>query len=72
LKLKDRDEVRQGQAELKVEDDLSPYRGKWVALRDGHVVAGDLNPILLRARPEVRDSDVFVPIPESQGGYFVA
>jgi hypothetical protein len=44
-------------------DDLNPYRGSWVALRHGHVVASGLSPTELAARPEVEqdDSIVFVP-----------
>lgn len=72
LKLKEPNDLSRGQAEFKVEEDLSSYGGKWVAIRDGRVVASDLSPKLLKAHRNVRDSDVLAPIPESRGGYFVA
>jgi len=42
-------------------DDLEHYSGKWVALRDGRVVAHDPDPEQLRANPEVRDTDDIFP-----------
>lgn len=72
VKLKDRNDLRRGQVELEAHEDLSSYSGKWVALRDGRVVASDDNPKLLRAQRKVRDSDVLAPVPQLRGGYFVA
>ena len=44
-------------------EDLESYRGQWVALRDGHVVANDLDPVALRDNPEVSEDDTLMPVP---------
>jgi hypothetical protein len=65
-------DLRRGQAALEPKEDLSPYLGKWVALRSGNVVASDLSADRLRSRAEVRPTDVIVPVSRSRGGYFIA
>jgi hypothetical protein len=72
MAVKERDDLRRGQAELEPKEDLSPYLGKWVALRVGKVIASDLSAESLKSHPEVKDSDVIVPVSRSHGGYFVA
>ena len=52
-------------------EDLSPYAGQWVALRDGHVVASDLDPVALRDKPEVRADDMLMPVPSAKDGVFI-
>lgn len=44
-------------------DDLSPYRGSWVAIRDGHVVASAMTPTELTGRPDAHDDDFIVFVP---------
>lgn len=44
-------------------DDLSPYAGQWVALRDGHVVTAAIDPVTLQHDPAVRDTDDLLPVP---------
>lgn len=58
-------EVQRRQAELDPKDDLAPYAGKWVALRKGHVIASDIDPLLLRDHEEVTAEDVIMPVPPS-------
>jgi hypothetical protein len=55
------------QKEPIVADDLSPYRGTWVAVRDGKVIDNALDPVELRDRPGVREDDAIFLVP-SQGG----
>jgi hypothetical protein len=72
MAVKELDNLRRGQAELDPKEDLTPYLGKWVALRCGKVIASDLSAELLRSHPEVKETDVIVPVSRSHGGYFVA
>jgi hypothetical protein len=51
------------QTEPIVEASLSPYKGSWVAIRDGKVVADALDPIELREKSDVREDDFFVLVP---------
>lgn len=51
------------QGGLVIDDDLTPNRGTWVALRDGHIVASALDPIELRDRENVDSDDVLVLVP---------
>jgi hypothetical protein len=66
------DSFRQAQAELEPKEDLTPYMGKWVALRNGKVIASDLSAKGLRDNPEVRPTDALIPVPRSRAGYFIA
>jgi len=66
------EDLRRGQAALEPKEDLSPYLGKWVALRSGKVVASDLSADRLRNQPDARPTDVIVPVSRSRGGYFIA
>jgi len=52
-------------------EDLSSYAGQWVALRDGRVVASDLDPVALRDKPEVRNDDVLTPVPTGEHGIYI-
>ena len=60
------------QARLNPREDLSPYVGQWVVLRDGYVVAHDIDIDRLRERSELREDDVILPVSPSRAGYFVA
>lgn len=59
------------QAALTPKEDLRPYVGQWVALRDGIVVAHDIDPVSLREQPGVHPTDVILPVPDAEGGYFL-
>jgi hypothetical protein len=72
MAVQDRNDLSQSQAELGPKEDLTPYMGKWVALRNGKVVASDLSADRLRSQAGVRPTDVIVPVSRSRGGYFVA
>jgi hypothetical protein len=72
MAVQDQDSFRQAQAELEPKEDLTPYMGKWVALRSGRVVASDLSAKGLRDNPEVRPTDSLIPVPRSRAGYFIA
>jgi hypothetical protein len=64
-------ELDRKQAEILPKEDLTPYAGRWVALRDGHVVASDVDAVSLRNRPEVTEDDVIAPVPDAQAGIFI-
>jgi hypothetical protein len=57
------EEIRQQQEAVLPREDLESYRGQWVALRDGYVVASDLDPVALRDNPEVSRDDTLMPVP---------
>lgn len=44
-------------------EDLTPYQGSWVAIRNGIVVAHALDPIELRDREDVRGDDLLLLVP---------
>ena len=48
--------------------DLDPYRGTWVAIRDGEVIASDVDPIALRDNPDVRSDDFLTLVPTADEG----
>lgn len=72
MAVKQKKGLRAAQARLRPKDDLQPYKGRWVALRRGHVIADEKSAKALRAHPEVKSSDAIVPVSASHGGYFVA
>jgi hypothetical protein len=72
MAVQDQDSFRRAQAELEPKEDLAPYMGKWVALRNGKVIASDLSAKGLRGKSEVRPTDVIVPVPRSRPGFFIA
>jgi hypothetical protein len=65
------DSFRQAQAKHQPEDDLAPYMGRWVAVRDGKVVASDLSLRALCRQPEVESSDHLMPVPRGRPGYLI-
>jgi hypothetical protein len=65
------EEIERLQQQLAPKEDLSPYAGQWVALRDGMVVASDIDPMRLRENPDVRGDDVIIPVGDPEGGYFL-
>lgn len=72
MAVQDQKSFREAQAKLDAKEDLAPYMGKWVALRNGKVVASDLSTKALRDHDEVRPTDAVVPVPRTRAGYFIA
>jgi hypothetical protein len=72
MTVQDQKSFREAQAKLDAKEDLAPYMGKWVALRNGKVVASDLSAKALRDHDEVRPTDALVPVPRTRAGYFIA
>jgi hypothetical protein len=52
-------------------EDLTPYAGSWVAIRDGKVVADALDSVELRNKPEVKEDDFLMPVPDAGTGAFL-
>jgi hypothetical protein len=52
------------------EDDLEHYDGEWVAVRDGKVVAHDVDPEALQANPEVLPTDDVFPVGDPPSGFY--
>jgi hypothetical protein len=65
------DQLEREQDKLLPVEDLTPYRGQWVALRDGHVIASALDPLELRDNDAVRDGDVLTPVPMQADGIYI-
>ncbi|WP_249021044.1 hypothetical protein [Conexibacter sp. S30A1] len=59
------------QTEPLVTDDLAPYEGAWVAVRDGRIVASALTPVELRDDPQVQDTDALIPVPRAADATFI-
>jgi len=59
------------QEDLAIREDLKPYAGSWVAVRNGKVVASALDPVELRDKPEVHDDDVLMPVPDRTDGVYI-
>lgn len=55
-------ELAERQRALAPKEDLAPYKGLWVALRDGHVVARAVDAATLADAPEVQESDVLLHV----------
>lgn len=64
-------DIEREQQDAMPREDLSPYAGQWVALRDGLVVASDIDAVSLRANPGVRESDTLIPVPLGGPGVFM-
>jgi hypothetical protein len=65
------EQLEREQAKVLPKDDLAPYAGQWVALRDGHVIAANLDPVALRNDPAVTSTDVLLPVPPSGEGVYI-
>lgn len=52
-------------------DDLKPYAGRWVALREGYVVASALDPVTVRDDPVVCETDMILLVPMQPGQTYV-
>ena len=65
------DELQREQEQDLPAEDLTPYRGQWVALRDGHVVASALDAVELRDRDEVQETDELLLVPAHGEGLYL-
>jgi hypothetical protein len=54
-----------------VVEDLTPYAGSWVAIRDGKVIASALDSVELRNSPNVDEKDFLMPVPDRGSGTFL-
>jgi Family of unknown function (DUF5678) len=52
------------------EDDLEHYDGEWVAVRDGKVIAHDVDPEALQANPAVLPTDDVFPVGDPPSGFY--
>jgi hypothetical protein len=52
------------------EDDLEHYDGRWVAMRDGKVIAHDVDAESLLANPAVRETDDMFPVGAPPSGFY--
>jgi hypothetical protein len=52
-------------------EDLTPYEGLWVALRNGYVIAAALDPRLVREDPAVRIDDVLLAVPRGRDSILI-
>jgi hypothetical protein len=59
------------QSDFAIREDLTPYAGSWVAIRDGKVVASALDSVELRDKPEVLEEDVLMPVPDRTEGVYI-
>ena len=63
--------LEEQQDALTPKEDLTQYAGQWVALRDGYVIANDLDPVALRDRDDVHEDDILIPVPTAEDGIFI-
>jgi len=47
------------------------YAGSWVAIRDGKVIADALDSVELRNKPEVKEDDFLMPVPDAGAAAFL-
>lgn len=64
-------EAQRHQEELVPAEDLAPYIGQWVALRDGRVVANDPDPARLIDSPDVHRGDVILLVSDDPEGAYL-
>ena len=64
-------ELERLQLELSPKEDLTPYEGRWVALRHGRVIAVADDASALRDDPEVQDDDGILLVGDPASGYFL-
>jgi Family of unknown function (DUF5678) len=54
-----------------VSNDLDAYEGRWVAMRDGKVVADGGDEDAVREHPDVVKTDLVFPIGEPPSGFYL-
>jgi hypothetical protein len=52
-------------------EDLTKYAGSWVAIRQGKVIASALDSVELRDKPEVKEDDFLMPVPDTGSAAFL-
>ena len=52
-------------------ENLDPYDGRWVAMREGKVVAHALEQEELRAHPDVAEGDLLFPVGHPRTGFYM-
>ena len=52
-------------------DDLASYDGRWVAMRDGRVVADGASEETVREHESVQATDLVFPIGEPPSGFYL-
>jgi hypothetical protein len=57
------------QQESLIDEDVTPYRGNWVVVRDGRIIANGLTPGQLQS--EMQEGDYLVLIPSQANGTLV-
>jgi hypothetical protein len=57
------EEIQLEQQAMMPKEDLAPYAGQWVALREGRVVANDLDAVALRDSRAVSGDDTLILVP---------
>ena len=62
------EEIQRHQEAAMPRGDLEPYAGKWIAVRNGEIIASDITLARLREHPEVLSSDVCHPIADAESG----
>lgn len=65
------EEIQRHQEAAMPTGDLEPYAGKWIAVRDGEIVASELTLARLREHPDVLLTDVCHPVADAKGGVFI-
>jgi hypothetical protein len=63
--------IQEIQSEFAITDDLAPYRGSWVAIREGKIVADAIDAVELRSNPAVRESDWLLLVPSQLDGSYL-
>ena len=51
--------------------DLQAYEGRWIAMRDGVVVADAADEESIRGHEAVRDTDLLFPVGEPPSGFYL-
>ena len=52
-------------------EDLEAYDGRWVAMRDGRVIADGDDESAVRTHDAVQDTDLVFPIGEPPSGFYL-
>ncbi len=57
--------------ETHLAEDLDPYDGRWVAMRNGKVVAHAADEEALKAHPHVEEGDLAFPVGHPVTGFYM-
>jgi len=56
---------------IPVPENLDPYEGRWVAMRDGKLVAHAEDEETLRAHPGLQKEDLLFPVGQPTTGFYL-